>query len=73
LKIIHNQILTLLSEYQINNLFDTNKHFVELYITDLSGEIIEADSKYTSYKLLGNAQSAGKEGASILTINPNRR
>lgn len=62
--------LNLLSEYQVNNLFDTNKHFVELYITDLSGEIIEADSKYTSYKLLGNAQSAGKEGASILTINP---
>ena len=62
--------LNLLSEYQINNLFDINKHFVELYITDLNGEIIEADSSYTSYKLLGNAQSAGKEGASILTINP---
>lgn len=62
--------LNLLSEYQVNNLFDTTKHFVELYITDLNGEIIEADSSYTSYKLLGNAQSAGREGASILTINP---
>ena len=62
--------LNLLSEYQINNLFDTTKHFVQLYITDLNGEIIEADSNYTSYKLLGNAQSAGREGASILTIDP---
>ena len=62
--------LNLIQQYQINNLFDTNKHFVELYITDLAGNIIESDVNYTSYKLLGTAQSAGKQGASILTIDP---
>jgi len=60
----------LIGTFQVNNLFDTTKHFVELYITDLNGEIIEADNSYTSYKLLGNAQSAGKNGASTLTIDP---
>lgn len=62
--------LNLIQQYQINSLFDTNKHFVELYITDLAGNIVESDNNYTSYKLLGTAQSAGKEGASILTIDP---
>ena len=62
--------LNLIQQYQINSLFDTNKNFIELYITDLIGNIVESDSNYTSYKLLGTAQSAGKEGASILTIDP---
>jgi hypothetical protein len=62
--------LNLIQQYQINSLFDTNKNFIELYITDLIGNIVERDSNYTSYKLLGTAQSAGKEGASILTIDP---
>ena len=62
--------LDLIQQYQVNSLFDTNKHFVELYITDLAGNIIENDTNYTSYKLLGTAQSAGREGASILTIDP---
>ena len=62
--------LNLIKQYQINSLFDTNKNFVELYITDLVGNIVESDNNYSSYKLLGTAQSAGKEGASILTIDP---
>lgn len=62
--------LNLIQQYQVNSLFDVNKHFVELYITDLAGNIIENDVNYTSYKLLGTAQSAGREGASILTIDP---
>ena len=43
--------LNLIQQYQINNLFDTNKHFAELYITDLAGNIIESDANYTSYIL----------------------
>jgi hypothetical protein len=62
--------INLIQQYQINSLFDTNKHFIELNITDLAGNIIESDTNYTQYKLLGTAQSAGKEGASILTIDP---
>ena len=62
--------LNLIQQYQINSLFDTNKHFIELNITDLAGNIIENDNNYIQYKLLGTAQSAGKEGASILTIDP---
>jgi hypothetical protein len=62
--------LNLIQQYQINSLFDTNKNFIELYITDLLGNIIESDVNYTSYRLLGTAQSAGSEGASVLTIDP---
>jgi len=62
--------LNLINEYQINNLFDANKHICELHITDLTGDILESVPNYKNYKLLGNAQSAGKTGASVLTIDP---
>lgn len=62
--------LNLLQQFEVNNLFDSTKHYIELYITDLTGDIIETDKSYSSYKLLGTAQSAGKQGASVLTIDP---
>ena len=62
--------LNLLQQFEVNNLFDSTKHYIELYITDLTGDIIETDKSYSSYKLLETAQSAGKQGASVLTIDP---
>ena len=64
--------LNLLQQFEVNNLFDSTKHYIELYITDLTGDIIETDKSYSSYKLLGTAQSAGKQGASVLTIDKER-
>lgn len=61
---------TLVNNFQVNQLFDSNKHSVELHIYNLAGELQESDYNYTNYKELGNAASAGKEGASILTIDP---
>jgi len=60
----------LINEFEINNLFNRDKHYVELHVFDLVDNLLESDYNYTNYKQLGNAQSAGKEGASILTIDP---
>jgi len=60
----------LVSSFQINNVFDPAKHYSELHILSLSDELLESTYAYTSYKLLGNAQSAGQAGASVLTIDP---
>jgi hypothetical protein len=61
---------TLVTTFQLNQLFDSNKHSVELHIYNLAGELQESEYNYINYKELGNAASAGKEGASILTIDP---
>lgn len=61
---------TLVNNFQLNQLFDSNKHSVELHIYNLAGELQESEYNYINYKELGNAASAGKEGASILTIDP---
>ena len=60
----------LVDSYVINSLFDSNKNTVELHILSLADELISSIPGYTNYKLLGNAQSAGTEGASIITIDP---
>jgi len=60
----------LIGTFEVNNLFDPNKHISEIHIYTLVDELIESHYNYTNYKQLGNAQSAGKSGASILTIDP---
>ncbi len=60
----------LVDSYAINSLFDSNKNTIELNILSLADELIESIPGYTNYKLLGDAQSAGKSGSSIVTINP---
>jgi hypothetical protein len=61
---------SLIDSFEINNLFDPQKHFSELHIYSTTDTLLESDSNYTRYKFLGNAQSAGKPGASNLTIDP---
>ena len=59
----------LVNQFGINTLFDRNKNYIELHIFNLADEVLQSDYDYTNYLELGNAQSAGKEGASILTID----
>lgn len=60
----------LVTSYQVNSIFDSNKNFAELHILDLADTLLQSEYDYTQYTLLANAQSAGKEGASVLTIDP---
>ena len=60
----------LISSFQINSVFDPEKNYVELHILSLSDELLESDYLYNRHKQLGNAQSAGQGGASVLTIDP---
>jgi hypothetical protein len=60
----------LVSSFQINNVFDPAKNYSELHILSLSDELLESIYDYSNYTQLGNAQSAGQSGASILTIDP---
>jgi hypothetical protein len=60
---------SLVNSFQINQLFDSTKNTVELHIYNLAGELQESEYNYINYKELGNAQSAGRLGASVLTVN----
>jgi len=60
----------LIGTFQVNNLFDSTKNLTELHILSLSDTLLESHYDYSNYKLLGNAESAGKSGASIITIDP---
>jgi hypothetical protein len=60
----------LVNKFEINSLFVKEKNYIEFHILDLVDTLLESNYNYISYKELGNAQSAGREGASILTINP---
>lgn len=60
----------LINSFQINSVFDPAKHYAELHILSLADDLLESTYTYSSYKLLGNAQSAGQAGASVLTIDP---
>lgn len=62
--------LQLVDSFQINSVFTPTKHIVETHILTLSDELLESDYNFTGYKLLANAQSAGTEGATVLTLDP---
>jgi len=60
----------LVNSFQVNSIFDPAKHYSEIHILSLADELLESSYTYSSYKLLGNAQSAGQTGASVITIDP---
>jgi hypothetical protein len=61
---------SLIGTFEVNNLFDSTKNLAELHILSLTDTLLESHYDYSNYKLLANAQSAGKSGASILSIDP---
>ncbi|QQO91841.1 hypothetical protein immuto35A_161 [Flavobacterium phage vB_FspM_immuto_3-5A] len=60
----------LISSFEINSSFDPSKHVVELHLLTLNDEVLFSEYDYRGYRQLGNAQSSGQEGTSILTIDP---
>jgi hypothetical protein len=62
--------LGLIDSFQINNIFDPTKHLSEVHVLSLADELIESVYDFSGYKLLSNAQSAGNDGASVLTLDP---
>ena len=60
----------LVNSYVVNSLFDSEKNTIELNILSLADDLLESIPGYINYKLLGNAQSAGTNGSSIVTIDP---
>lgn len=66
----NSQDVSLINSFEVNTLFNPDKNFMELHVVSLIDEVLESDYNYTSYKQLGNAQSAGNSGASVLTLDP---
>lgn len=66
----NSQDTNLLPSFELNTLFDSSKNYVELHIVSLVDELLESDYNYTNYRESLNAESAGKVGASTLTIDP---
>lgn len=61
---------TLISNFQVNSLFDSKSHRVELHIYSLDGELIESKPTYTNESFLQGSQTAGTAGAASLTLFP---
>ena len=66
----NSQDVSLINSFEVNTLFNPDKNFMELHVISLIDELLESDYNYVNYKQFGNAQSAGKSGASILTLDP---
>jgi hypothetical protein len=66
----NSQDVSLINSFEVNTLFNPDKNFMELHVVSLIDELLESEYNYTSYKQLGNAQSAGNSGASVLTLDP---
>lgn len=60
----------LIDSFEIKNIFNLPEAFVQLGVYGLDGTLLEVVNPYTDYKLLQNAQSDGKPGATILSIEP---
>lgn len=60
----------LINKYTLESVFNREEHYIELHILDLENNVLRSELDYTQYKELGNSQSAGNEGASIITVDP---
>ena len=61
-----------IESFNINTLFNAEKHSVELHIYSPDGEILNSDYKYNNESFLAGSETAGKDGASELTLDPKR-
>jgi len=60
----------LVDQYIINSEFNSETDIIELYVYAEDGTLLQVISNYTGYKELQNSASAGKDGASVLYIDP---
>ena len=61
---------SIVNSFDINSSFASNKNFIRLEFCSLEGTVIRVDENLTEYSLLNNAQNAGKDGASVVTLDP---
>ena len=59
----------LVESFEIKNVFSAEKNFIELNFFSLQNNIILSDRNYTNYSILQDGQSAGNEGASIISVD----
>ena len=60
----------LIGTFEINNLFTPSDSNVELNVYGIDNTLLEYIPNFVDYSFSLNAQSAGKSGASILTLDP---
>jgi hypothetical protein len=60
----------LVDQYIINSEFNSTTDLIELSIYAQDNTLLQLIPNYTGYKELGNSASAGKEGTSVLYIDP---
>lgn len=61
---------SLVDQYVINSEFNPETDSIELYVYSQDGTLLQTIGNYTGYKQLSNSASAGKDGASVLYIDP---
>ena len=61
---------SIVDSFDINSSFASNKNFIRLEFCSLEGTIIKVDENLTEYSLLKNAQNAGQDGSSVVTLDP---
>ena len=61
---------SIVDSFDINSSFTSNKNFIRLEFCSLEGTVIKVDENLTEYSLLRNAQSAGQDGSSVVTLDP---
>ena len=67
-----NQDTELISGYDINSLFVPEKHHIELHVYSIDGELLQSNHTFTDQAYLQGAETAGTDGASKLTLNPEK-
>lgn len=60
----------IVDSFELNKKFASNKNFIRLEICSLDGVPIVIDKNFTDYSLLQNAQQAGADGASVVSLDP---
>jgi plastocyanin len=60
----------LVDQYTINSEFNPDTDLIELYVYSQDDTLLQLIGNYTGYKELGNSASAGKDGTSVLYIDP---
>ena len=59
----------LVDSFEIKNVFIPTENFVELNFFSLQNNLLLSEGNYTNYKVLQDGQSAGREGACVISVD----
>ena len=62
----------LISTFDLNTLYKPEAHEIELHVYSIDGELLQSNHKFSGQAYLQDSETAGKEGASGLTLNPEK-